>query len=78
MLPFLKPDKMVGVIVARRKENGSTEPLHEEGSLPPELMAAAEDLLRGLSAKDSSAVASALQAAFQISDSMPHVEGEHE
>lgn len=66
MLPFLKPEKMASVIVARRKKDGSVLPEHAEGQHPPELMSAAEDLIRAVQEKSASAVASALKNAFDV------------
>lgn len=42
------------------------------------LRAAARDLMSAVSTNDVSGVAKALRAAFQILDSEPHFEGEHE
>lgn len=61
MLPFLKPEKMASVIVARRKSDGSQRIEHEEGEHPPELMAAAEALIRALNSKSAKDVASAIK-----------------
>lgn len=73
MLPFLKPDKIAGaVLIAKRKKDGSIESSNQEvGEHGPELMSAAEDLLRALASKDARAVASALQAAYNICGSAP-------
>jgi hypothetical protein len=75
MLPFLKERKIASVLVAKRSPEGeeTTMPEVDEG-----LMAAAEDLIRAVHSKDAHAVASALKAAFEISDSQPHEEGPHE
>lgn len=77
MLPFLKPRAVAGLIVSKRKPDGSTEPEHVEGDEAAPLEAAAEDLIRAIHSKDTKAVAAALKAAFEISDSEPHVEGPH-
>lgn len=69
MLPFLKPEKMASVIVARRKKDGSVEPQHAEDQHPPELMSAAEDLIRAIHEKSASGVAAALKNALAIADS---------
>lgn len=65
-LPFLKDKKTAGAL--------ATE--HIGGD--PGMEAAASDLLKAIAAGDAKAVAAALQAAFELADSMPHVEGEHE
>lgn len=75
MLPFLKPKPMGSVVVAMKDDKSKTS--HEEGSHPPELMAAAEDLISAVGAKDAQAVADAMYAAFQVCESYPHAEGEH-
>ena len=76
-LPFLKPEKMASIIVANRKKDGSIQTSHEQGEQKPELMSAAEDLIRAVHAKEASKVASALKAAFDLCDAEPHEEGEH-
>lgn len=59
----------------RDKDDGSMS-MQDEG--PDEgLEAAGTDLLRAINAKNPKAIAAALRAAFEILDSMPHVEGEH-
>lgn len=75
MLPFLQPKKMTSVIVETRKPNGNVESRDEEDH---PLMSAAEDLIRAVHGKDAKAVAHALQSAFEIADSQPHEEGQHE
>jgi hypothetical protein len=78
MLPFLKPQrKDAGVIVSTRLPDGGAKMDHQEGHELDGVKAAAADLIRAVHAKDESAVASALKAAFEILDSMPHDEGEH-
>jgi hypothetical protein len=73
----MKPDRMVSVIVARRKADGGHEPMHEEGEHEPAIMACAEDLIRAVEAKDIKGVAGAMKAAFEYLDAQPHEEGEH-
>jgi hypothetical protein len=70
MLPFLKPQRAAGVIMATRKPDGSHTPEQEEGEAHPHLMAAAEDLVRAIHAKDAKAVASAMQACHGICSSL--------
>ena len=74
MLPFLQPKKMSSVIVAKMKPEGGVEP---EEATDSSLEMAAEELIRAVHSKDASAVATALQAAFEVCDAMPHEEGEH-
>lgn len=75
MLPFLAPKKMVSVIVAKRKPEGQVEDVHKEDESHPELMMAAEDLIRAVHSKDTQGVADALEHAFYICESYPHEEG---
>ncbi len=75
MLPFLKPKPQTGIIVETRKSDGGSKP--DESEENHGLTACAEDLIRAVHAKDAKAVASALQAAFEVCESYPHEEGEH-
>ncbi len=69
-LPFLQPEKMASVIAARRvKKDGSQSTEPAQGEHPPELMAAAEDLIRQVQNKSASGVATALKNAFMVCDS---------
>jgi hypothetical protein len=68
MLPFLAPKKQAGVIIAKRTPDAKTEVKSEEGEHPPGLMAAAEDLISAVHAKDAKAVASAIKAGFECCD----------
>lgn len=79
MLPFLKPDKMGAVIMAKRKPSGAPETMGEkmsDGGMPhdPMLHAAAEELMNAIHSKDAAAVASAFQAAFNCLEQAPHEE----
>lgn len=56
-LPFLKPDKMAGVIMMKKKGDSPMEPVSEEGEPKPELLNMAEDLIRAIHAKDAKSVA---------------------
>jgi len=69
MLPYLMPKKASTTVMVHKAE--------DKGESSSELEAIAEDLLRAVAAKDSKAVAAALEAAFYACDSEPHVEGEH-
>lgn len=78
MLPFLKNYKEKsagGVTVQMRKpDHPEQEEKREENQ---EVEAAAQDLLNAIAANDVRKVAAALQAAFEICDSLPHEEGPH-
>jgi hypothetical protein len=74
MLPFLSPKKMTGIIMAKYKPEGKTEPMHEEGEMHPGLMAAAEALISAVHAKDAKAVAQAMQDADMIMDAGEEME----
>lgn len=74
MLPFLAPKKTVSVIMAKRKPDGPMEDMHEEGESHPELLMAAEDLIRAVHGKDAHAVADALEHAFYVCDSYGDVQ----
>lgn len=77
MLPFLKAKPAGSVVVYKTKSDGDMMPEKEEGGHPPELLSAAEDLIKAVASKDASAVADAIYAAFSYCDSEPHVEGPH-
>jgi hypothetical protein len=66
MLPFLQPKKMAGMIIAKYKPEGKTEPGVEEGEMDHGLMAAAEELISAIHAKDATAVAKALESALML------------
>lgn len=68
MLPFLRPKSAAGVIIQKRKPDGSQEVEDAPGSA---IEACAEDLIRAVHAKDSKAVAAALCAAFEVFESQP-------
>jgi hypothetical protein len=75
MLPFLKPQRTVSVIIAKRQPDASLETKGEEGEEDAGLMAACDDILRAIEVKDSKALATALRAA---NDCMEGDEGETE
>lgn len=75
MLPFLKKKRPNTILMNRTDDR--MEILHQEGALDHGLISAAEELIHSIHAKDVERTASALKAAFEISDSMPHIEGEH-
>lgn len=72
MLPFLKPKPMGSVVVAVKDDK--LKPSHDESSHPPELMAAAEDLISAVGSKDAKAVADAMYAAYEVCASYPQGE----
>lgn len=78
MLPFLQPKKMSSIIMAKARPGGPVEPIAEEGSEAPELMAAVEDFIGAVHAKDVAGAAAALRSAFDCCESMPHAGGEGE
>jgi hypothetical protein len=71
MLPFLKPKTVAGVVISKRKPDGSQAPIESENQPDHALEACAEDLIRGMEAKDAKAVASAIKYAFEILQSQP-------
>ena len=77
-LPFLKPKNIASIILARHKPDGSVHDEGVEGEEDPALVTAAEDIIRALNEKNATGLADALRSAFQILDSEPHEEGEHE
>lgn len=60
---------MATTIIARRKKDGSQSIEPPEGQHSPELMAAAEELIRQVQSKSASGVASALKDAFSVLNS---------
>ena len=64
MLPFLQSKKMAGVLIARHTDKGQ-EPMHMEGEPQPELLSAAESILRAIASKDAHELAEAIKAAIQ-------------
>lgn len=80
MLPFLKNKErgLASVIISKRQPSGSIEEVSQEADDPSAAIeSCASDLIKAIEAKDVKAVAAALQAAFEICDSQPHVEGPH-
>ncbi len=66
LLPFLQPKKLASSIIAKRRSDGTTEqPEHKEDEQHPELMSAAEAMIKAVHAKDSTAVAEAMKAAHE-------------
>jgi hypothetical protein len=78
MLPFLQKKSMgSGVITkVRAPDEKPMENQDDDGMYGVEM--AAKDLIDAVESKDAKRVASALKAAFEILDSMPHEEGFHE
>jgi hypothetical protein len=73
MLPFIKPERKQDAAVATIYRSPDEDKKEDMDGL----MAAAEDLLKGIHSHDKNLVVSALKAAFEILDAMPHHEGEH-
>lgn len=67
-LPFLPEQK---------KMSTPAIPRHSDDEHQAGLMSAASDLLSALESKNIKGITAALQAAFEIMDASPHVEGEH-
>ncbi len=81
MLPFLKSKqaRSAGIIMAVRKPEGGMEESNElEQHDNYGLRSCAEALIKAIESKDASAVASALQDAFDVMESKPHEEGPEE
>lgn len=78
MLPFLKKDKQVaGLIMAKRKPDGSSIDLHSEENEGNELDSCSKDLMDAVKSGDSKAFSKALRAAFEILDSEDDKESPH-
>lgn len=83
MLPFLKKDKVGGVLVAHINKNGkevglSTEQdMDDQDMMSDGLEECAQELIAAIVKRDSKAVASILRDMFQIMDALPHEEGPH-
>lgn len=77
-LPFLKPKQMAGVIISHRKPDGGKmeQPNESEGDHAME--AAADDIMRAISSKDSKHLAHALRNAFSILQSEPEADSSFE
>lgn len=76
MLPFLKNRRQTGIIISHNTPNGIQES-HSEDDEKAGLHSASEDLIRAVHEKNVQGVSAAIEAAFDILDAMPHVEGEH-
>lgn len=66
MLPFLKPKQVTGLIIAKRKSDGSNEVPETETDEYEGLHAASDDLINAIHAKDRVATTAALKAAFDM------------
>lgn len=75
-LPFLKKDKVGSLMYTKRKEDGSIE--HSDEDNDAGLHASFTAIVRAINNGDMKAGAQALKEFFQIVDSQPHEEGEHE
>jgi hypothetical protein len=77
MLPFLKPKRVAGVIIEKRKADQSPQ-VEPEDAADQGLDACSEELIRAMHAKDAKGVSAALRAAFEVLESQPHEEAEQE
>lgn len=75
MLPFLKQRKSDATIAVEYRKPDQEDSM-ESDTLG--LEAAAADLITAIHNKDKKLAVEALKSFFEISDSMPHVEGPHE
>lgn len=66
-LPFLKRQQVAGLIISQRKADGTKEETHSDGNENQGLEAAADDILRAITSKDSKHFALALQNFLEIS-----------
>jgi len=64
----MQPKKISSVIIASRKPSGGVKVEHEEGEHDPMLMAAAEELVSAVHAKDAKAVVDAFCALIEAHD----------
>lgn len=87
MLPFLEPRKITSIIIARHGKSdleGNPEleapdgSSSEEEGLDPDFKEAAADVMRAFENRSVIDLARALKAAFELFDSGPHSEDEHE
>jgi hypothetical protein len=73
--PFLKHKKIAGLIVEQRKVKDDKP--EQESNDSEGLHACAQEIIQAIEMKDHRALASALQAAFQLMEMAPHEEGPH-
>lgn len=80
MLPYLKPKRMNGMVLATVKAKGDIESKMEEDMDEMNMghMAAAEEIMSAIAKKDAHELVEALRAFIHMIDAEPHVEGEHE
>jgi hypothetical protein len=77
LLPFLKPKKLqTGVIVSQRAPDAKPE--GEDSEEYHELEGCMQDFADALNREDFKGMARAIKDAFEVADSYPHFEGEHE
>lgn len=80
MLPFLKRNQKSmssGVIVQNRAPDAKPEGQEPEASDTDAIMDCAKDLITAVHAHDAKGVAEAMKAAFDILETLPHDEVEH-
>lgn len=81
MLPFLREKKIANLIIAHRKPNGETDLDSEKDESIDHnsaLKSAASDLMAAMEKKDVMGVMAALNSFFEIRETLPHEEAEHE
>jgi hypothetical protein len=66
-----------GILVKTREPDEKPESEDDKDDPSAAIHACAQDLVSAINANDVKAVAEAIQAAFEILDSMPHEEGPH-
>lgn len=74
-LPLFKSkDRPLGTMIIEDRKPDSPQ---EDSAGDEGLQACAQDLMSAIESKNAKGIASALRAAFDILDSMPHEEGPH-
>ena len=77
-LPFLQKKKVAGVIMSRRRPDGSKiEISHDDSDNHPELKRCMDDMLSAIKNNSPEDMAKALQKAFEHLEKEPHEEGPH-
>lgn len=79
MLPFLKKRQEAGIsgVLIKHREPDEKPAEEQQDDPAAAIKACSQALIKAVHAQDVEAVSEALKDAFDILDSMPHVEGEH-
>ena len=77
-LPFFQKRRETGLIVKTREPDGMMDESGPDESNDAGLEACAQDMIRACEAGDPKSMAAAFRAAFDILESLPHNEAEHE